>query len=196
MLRISSVICIPQSCFVFSLHRSVFRLTNDLSSYQSFTDWTVISKIHFEFLIWRLAARFSLFLYLELSDFCLGNLSLKDVIESLYCAINRNGCFFRIHRSRNQIDDKVCFLWFFQVPKKQCVVDSNIFALFFFFRAWTEHQEYGLIIDGSTLSLILNSSQDSGSNNYKSIFLQICMKCTAVLCCRMAPLQKAQVTGY
>ncbi|XP_054435543.1 phospholipid-transporting ATPase IG isoform X4 [Pteronotus mesoamericanus] len=59
-------------------------------------------------------------------------------------------------------------------------------------KAWTEHQEYGLIIDGSTLSLILNSSQDSGSN-YKSIFLQICMKCTAVLCCRMAPLQKAQI---
>ncbi|XP_066212537.1 phospholipid-transporting ATPase IG isoform X5 [Saccopteryx leptura] len=59
--------------------------------------------------------------------------------------------------------------------------------------AWTEHQEYGLIIDGSTLSLILNSSQDSSSNNYKSIFLQICMKCTAVLCCRMAPLQKAQI---
>ncbi|XP_045144279.1 phospholipid-transporting ATPase IG isoform X3 [Echinops telfairi] len=60
-------------------------------------------------------------------------------------------------------------------------------------KAWTEHQEYGLIIDGSTLSLILNSSQDSSSNNYKSIFLQICMKCTAVLCCRMAPLQKAQI---
>ncbi|EAW88425.1 ATPase, Class VI, type 11C, isoform CRA_b, partial [Homo sapiens] len=62
-----------------------------------------------------------------------------------------------------------------------------------FKKAWTEHQEYGLIIDGSTLSLILNSSQDSSSNNYKSIFLQICMKCTAVLCCRMAPLQKAQI---
>ncbi|KAB1253680.1 Phospholipid-transporting ATPase IG [Camelus dromedarius] len=60
-------------------------------------------------------------------------------------------------------------------------------------KAWTEHQEYGLIIDGSTLSLILNSSQDSSSNNYKSIFVQICMKCTAVLCCRMAPLQKAQI---
>ncbi|KAM7045109.1 phospholipid-transporting ATPase IG isoform 4-T4 [Molossus nigricans] len=60
-------------------------------------------------------------------------------------------------------------------------------------KAWTEQQEYGLIIDGSTLSLILNSGQDSGSNNYKSIFIQICMKCTAVLCCRMAPLQKAQI---
>ncbi|XP_023591243.1 phospholipid-transporting ATPase IG isoform X7 [Trichechus manatus latirostris] len=58
-------------------------------------------------------------------------------------------------------------------------------------RAWTD-QEYGLIIDGATLSLILNSSQECGSSNYKSIFLQICMKCTAVLCCRMAPLQKAQ----
>ncbi|XP_016062725.1 PREDICTED: phospholipid-transporting ATPase IG isoform X7 [Miniopterus natalensis] len=60
-------------------------------------------------------------------------------------------------------------------------------------KTWTEQQEYGLIIDGSTLSLILNSSHDSSSNNYKSIFVQICMKCTAVLCCRMAPLQKAQI---
>ncbi|XP_038604502.1 phospholipid-transporting ATPase IG isoform X2 [Tachyglossus aculeatus] len=60
-------------------------------------------------------------------------------------------------------------------------------------RDWSIHQEYGLIIDGATLSLILNPSQDSSSSNYKSIFLQICLKCTAVLCCRMAPLQKAQI---
>ncbi|NWH43843.1 AT11C ATPase, partial [Fregata magnificens] len=60
-------------------------------------------------------------------------------------------------------------------------------------RSWTLSQEYGLIIDGSTLSLILNASQDSSSSNYKNIFLQICLKCTAVLCCRMAPLQKAQI---
>ncbi|XP_059588859.1 phospholipid-transporting ATPase IG isoform X2 [Alligator mississippiensis] len=60
-------------------------------------------------------------------------------------------------------------------------------------RSWMLNQEYGLIIDGSTLSLILNPSQDSSSSNYKTIFLQICLKCTAVLCCRMAPLQKAQI---
>uniref|UniRef100_A0A803YGX8 Phospholipid-transporting ATPase n=1 Tax=Meleagris gallopavo TaxID=9103 RepID=A0A803YGX8_MELGA len=60
-------------------------------------------------------------------------------------------------------------------------------------RSWTLSQEYGLIIDGSTLSLILNPSQDSSSSHYKNIFLQICLKCTAVLCCRMAPLQKAQI---
>uniref|UniRef100_A0A8D2Q2H4 Phospholipid-transporting ATPase n=1 Tax=Varanus komodoensis TaxID=61221 RepID=A0A8D2Q2H4_VARKO len=59
-------------------------------------------------------------------------------------------------------------------------------------RSWTFSQEYGLVIDGATLSLILNA-QDSSSSHYKSIFLQICMKCTAVLCCRMAPLQKAQI---
>ncbi|NXH10677.1 AT11C ATPase, partial [Bucco capensis] len=59
--------------------------------------------------------------------------------------------------------------------------------------SWTLSQEYGLIIDGSTLSLILNPSQDFSSSNYKTIFLQICLKCTAVLCCRMAPLQKAQI---
>uniref|UniRef100_A0A5F8GJ69 Phospholipid-transporting ATPase n=1 Tax=Monodelphis domestica TaxID=13616 RepID=A0A5F8GJ69_MONDO len=60
-------------------------------------------------------------------------------------------------------------------------------------KGWGEHQEYGLIIDGSTLSLILNASQDSILTNYKAIFLQICIHCTAVLCCRMAPLQKAQI---
>uniref|UniRef100_A0A8C7QUW1 Phospholipid-transporting ATPase n=1 Tax=Oncorhynchus mykiss TaxID=8022 RepID=A0A8C7QUW1_ONCMY len=31
------------------------------------------------------------------------------------------------------------------------------------------------------------------SVHYKSLFLQICQNCTTVLCCRMAPLQKAQV---
>uniref|UniRef100_A0A6I8N6V6 Phospholipid-transporting ATPase n=1 Tax=Ornithorhynchus anatinus TaxID=9258 RepID=A0A6I8N6V6_ORNAN len=40
----------------------------------------------------------------------------------------------------------------------------------------------------------IHQDQDSSSSNYKSIFLQICLKCTAVLCCRMAPLQKAQNT--
>ncbi|XP_063793484.1 phospholipid-transporting ATPase IG isoform X6 [Pseudophryne corroboree] len=57
--------------------------------------------------------------------------------------------------------------------------------------SWSEHQDYGLIIDGSTLSLILNSN--CSSSHYKIIFLAICQKCTAVLCCRMAPLQKAQI---
>nr|XP_056715233.1 phospholipid-transporting ATPase IG [Euleptes europaea] len=60
-------------------------------------------------------------------------------------------------------------------------------------RSWTLSQEYGLVIDGATLSLILNPSQDSCSGHYKNIFEQICLKCTAVLCCRMAPLQKAQI---
>ncbi|XP_061455087.1 phospholipid-transporting ATPase IG isoform X2 [Rhineura floridana] len=60
-------------------------------------------------------------------------------------------------------------------------------------RTWTLSHEYGLVIDGATLALILNPSQDSRFSHYKSIFLQICLKCTAVLCCRMAPLQKAQI---
>ncbi|XP_060105861.1 phospholipid-transporting ATPase IG isoform X2 [Heteronotia binoei] len=60
-------------------------------------------------------------------------------------------------------------------------------------RSWTLSHEYGLVIDGATLSLILNPSQESCSGHYKNIFLQICLKCTAVLCCRMAPLQKAQI---
>ncbi|XP_015273462.1 PREDICTED: phospholipid-transporting ATPase IG isoform X1 [Gekko japonicus] len=60
-------------------------------------------------------------------------------------------------------------------------------------RNWMLSHEYGLVIDGATLSLILNPSQDSCSVHYRNIFQQICLKCTAVLCCRMAPLQKAQM---
>ncbi|XP_075902845.1 phospholipid-transporting ATPase 11C isoform X2 [Nelusetta ayraudi] len=48
-------------------------------------------------------------------------------------------------------------------------------------------KDYGFIIDGATLSMVLNTS------HYKSLFLQTCQNCTAVLCCRMAPLQKAQI---
>ncbi|XP_049598111.1 phospholipid-transporting ATPase IG isoform X2 [Syngnathus scovelli] len=55
----------------------------------------------------------------------------------------------------------------------------------------TSH-DYGFIIDGATLSMVLNSS-DSNSSHYRNLFLQICQNCTAVLCCRMAPLQKAQI---
>ncbi|XP_034037548.1 phospholipid-transporting ATPase 11C isoform X2 [Thalassophryne amazonica] len=61
-------------------------------------------------------------------------------------------------------------------------------------RSWaTTNHEYGFIIDGATLSMVLNSSSDSNSSRYKTLFLQICHNCTAVLCCRMAPLQKAQI---
>uniref|UniRef100_A0AAY5L4T2 Phospholipid-transporting ATPase n=1 Tax=Esox lucius TaxID=8010 RepID=A0AAY5L4T2_ESOLU len=58
----------------------------------------------------------------------------------------------------------------------------------------TDCVDYGLIIDGATLSAVLKPSQeDSSQGNYKEIFLEICRNCSAVLCCRMAPLQKAQI---
>ncbi|CAG06658.1 unnamed protein product, partial [Tetraodon nigroviridis] len=54
--------------------------------------------------------------------------------------------------------------------------------------------DYGLIIDGATLSAVMRPApEDSNSGNYKEIFLEICRNCSAVLCCRMAPLQKAQI---
>uniref|UniRef100_A0A8C4SP12 Phospholipid-transporting ATPase n=1 Tax=Erpetoichthys calabaricus TaxID=27687 RepID=A0A8C4SP12_ERPCA len=62
------------------------------------------------------------------------------------------------------------------------------------YRSWSSSiPEFGLIIDGATLSLILNATLDTNANRYKSLFLQICQNCMAVLCCRMAPLQKAQI---
>ncbi|MED6258206.1 putative phospholipid-transporting ATPase IH, partial [Ataeniobius toweri] len=58
----------------------------------------------------------------------------------------------------------------------------------------SEYTDYGLIIDGATLSAVMRPSQEeSNSGNYKEIFLEICRNCSAVLCCRMAPLQKAQI---
>uniref|UniRef100_A0A3P9J8Q2 Phospholipid-transporting ATPase n=1 Tax=Oryzias latipes TaxID=8090 RepID=A0A3P9J8Q2_ORYLA len=62
------------------------------------------------------------------------------------------------------------------------------------FRSWSgANHDYGFIIDGASLSLMLKSSSASKPNSYESLFLQICQNCTAVLCCRMAPLQKAQI---
>uniref|UniRef100_A0A671XJ87 Phospholipid-transporting ATPase n=1 Tax=Sparus aurata TaxID=8175 RepID=A0A671XJ87_SPAAU len=54
--------------------------------------------------------------------------------------------------------------------------------------------DFGLIIDGATLSAVLKPNQEgAGPGNYREIFLEICRNCSAVLCCRMAPLQKAQI---
>ncbi|CAL8309032.1 unnamed protein product [Merluccius merluccius] len=54
--------------------------------------------------------------------------------------------------------------------------------------------DFGLIIDGATLSAVLQPGQDdSASGSYTEVFLEICRNCSAVLCCRMAPLQKAQI---
>uniref|UniRef100_A0A146X6U7 Phospholipid-transporting ATPase n=1 Tax=Fundulus heteroclitus TaxID=8078 RepID=A0A146X6U7_FUNHE len=61
-------------------------------------------------------------------------------------------------------------------------------------RSWSvAGNDYGFIIDGASLSMVLSTSSESNSNCYKKLFLEICKNCTAVLCCRMAPLQKAQI---
>ncbi|XP_020820884.1 phospholipid-transporting ATPase IH isoform X1 [Phascolarctos cinereus] len=57
----------------------------------------------------------------------------------------------------------------------------------------TDMQDFGLIIDGAALSLIMKPRQPGSSGNYRELFLEICRNCSAVLCCRMAPLQKAQI---
>uniref|UniRef100_A0AAY5EQ01 Phospholipid-transporting ATPase n=1 Tax=Electrophorus electricus TaxID=8005 RepID=A0AAY5EQ01_ELEEL len=61
-------------------------------------------------------------------------------------------------------------------------------------RSWSSaNPEYGFIVDGAALALVMNPSPDTNCSRYRSLFLQICQNCTAVLCCRMAPLQKAQI---
>ncbi|XP_041119325.1 phospholipid-transporting ATPase IF-like isoform X1 [Polyodon spathula] len=45
--------------------------------------------------------------------------------------------------------------------------------------------QHGLVVDGASLSLALRE--------HEKLFMDICRNCSAVLCCRMAPLQKAKV---
>ncbi|XP_054838536.1 phospholipid-transporting ATPase IF isoform X2 [Eublepharis macularius] len=45
--------------------------------------------------------------------------------------------------------------------------------------------QHGLVVDGTSLSLALRQ--------HEKLFMEVCRKCSAVLCCRMAPLQKAKV---
>ncbi|XP_060039703.1 phospholipid-transporting ATPase IH isoform X3 [Erinaceus europaeus] len=56
-----------------------------------------------------------------------------------------------------------------------------------------ELQDFGLIIDGAALSLIMKPPEDPAAGSYRELFLAVCRNCSAVLCCRMAPLQKAQI---
>uniref|UniRef100_A0ABI7YU55 Phospholipid-transporting ATPase n=1 Tax=Felis catus TaxID=9685 RepID=A0ABI7YU55_FELCA len=60
-------------------------------------------------------------------------------------------------------------------------------------RLSADMQDHGLIIDGAALSLIMKPREDGSCGNYRELFLEICRNCSAVLCCRMAPLQKAQI---
>uniref|UniRef100_A0A452R1X7 P-type ATPase C-terminal domain-containing protein n=1 Tax=Ursus americanus TaxID=9643 RepID=A0A452R1X7_URSAM len=45
--------------------------------------------------------------------------------------------------------------------------------------------QHGLVVDGTSLSLALRE--------HEKLFMEVCRNCSAVLCCRMAPLQKAKV---
>ncbi|XP_023715383.1 probable phospholipid-transporting ATPase IF isoform X4 [Cryptotermes secundus] len=49
-------------------------------------------------------------------------------------------------------------------------------------------QHYGLVVDGQSLNFALSASQE-----HLEAFQDICKACTAVICCRMSPLQKCQV---
>uniref|UniRef100_A0A673X1M5 Phospholipid-transporting ATPase n=1 Tax=Salmo trutta TaxID=8032 RepID=A0A673X1M5_SALTR len=58
----------------------------------------------------------------------------------------------------------------------------------------TEEQSlHDVLFDLSRTVLRQRSLSGSGSGNYREIFLEISRNCSAVLCCRMAPLQKAQL---
>lgn len=58
--------------------------------------------------------------------------------------------------------------------------------IIFFFRITEDHViQHGLVVDGTSLSLALRE--------HEKLFMEVCKNCSAVMCCRMAPLQKAKV---
>lgn len=58
--------------------------------------------------------------------------------------------------------------------------------IIFSFRITEDHViQHGLVVDGTSLSLALRE--------HEKLFMDVCRNCSAVLCCRMAPLQKAKV---
>ena len=48
---------------------------------------------------------------------------------------------------------------------------------------------FALVIDGGTLGILFKEQLENP-------FREICMKCEAVLCCRMSPAQKADVRKF
>ena len=52
-----------------------------------------------------------------------------------------------------------------------------------------EKESYALIIDGATLGYLTG-----GGKELQNEFCQVGLKCDAVLCCRMSPAQKAEVS--
>ena len=53
-------------------------------------------------------------------------------------------------------------------------------------RLWDEpHDNIGMVIDGESLAVALK--------DHRQLLTEICSQCTAVVCCRMSPLQKAEV---
>jgi phospholipid-translocating P-type ATPase (flippase) len=55
-------------------------------------------------------------------------------------------------------------------------------------------QEIGLVIEGSMLHWILPTKDDPDANEYAAdLFVSLAAKCKAVICCRVSPIQKAQV---
>lgn len=63
----------------------------------------------------------------------------------------------------------------------------------------SKNQDFAVIVDGDTLDLILNWDKESKPKEIEEgvplrmIFLKLCLFCKSVICCRVSPLQKAQV---
>lgn len=67
--------------------------------------------------------------------------------------------------------------------------ECDIRIIILFSRITEDHViQHGLVVDGTSLSLALRE--------HEKLFMEVCRNCSAVLCCRMAPLQKAKVSIY
>uniref|UniRef100_A0A672IM75 Phospholipid-transporting ATPase n=1 Tax=Salarias fasciatus TaxID=181472 RepID=A0A672IM75_SALFA len=92
------------------------------------------------------------------------------------------------HRTMNilellqQRSDNECSCTLYCISSALIVCLLNVLS----FRIKEDHViQHGLVVDGASLSLALRE--------HEKLFMEVCKNCSAVLCCRMAPLQKAKV---
>uniref|UniRef100_A0A8C3XP67 Phospholipid-transporting ATPase n=1 Tax=Chelydra serpentina TaxID=8475 RepID=A0A8C3XP67_CHESE len=96
------------------------------------------------------------------------------------------GHFHRTMNILELVQHKSDILAYCVTKLKYNVVFNIIMTFFSLTRIKDDHViQHGLVVDGTSLSLALRE--------HEKLFMEVCRNCSAVLCCRMAPLQKAKV---
>ena len=74
-----------------------------------------------------------------------------------------------------------------QISKQLKIIEMSFFRVA---EAVERGESVAIVVDGQSLSVTMNDKMNH------QLFLSIGLKCDAVLCCRLSPLQKSQVADH